>query len=349
MFAPFTNDEVESIRSIVLLGQQRDDMLLSNCTSRPLIQTRSFIRRFKRLLLDSQTSIADITTTANEQYVSIINGVRVKRNNRNYHMTNATSVANLASPLLTTIQSIPVKFRTRFAKFENDGENPPPRPPPLPTRSRSVCEGLTLQEITGASQKTTKIEVIPPITSHFPRACSKACELIPGTLAAVLRDSAGPAIICRVLGSRLIDGAEHVLVAFFQKDIAPCFVQPHHLVVLKQRAPLDTSTLPDPLTVDSMLEQIMQIAQATVIDNDQQPISTDVKIQQQRQKVLFSTLTYAVQLQLLNFAANYKVPEDKLRLMFDSISKIKPPKYSSTEVIILRIKDLIEQILSHLD
>ncbi|OHT07651.1 hypothetical protein TRFO_24152 [Tritrichomonas foetus] len=348
MFAAFTEDEVESIRSIVLLGQQQDDMLISNCSTRPILQTRSFIRRFKRQLLDSNVTIKEITNTANEQYVAIIAGVRVKKNSRQSHLPSASSVMNLASPFFQPTNSLPFKFRSKYARPES-AQDTPSLPPPLPTRSRSVMEGLARPDPVSFHPQALKFNVIPPLQKLFPRACKNVSELKPGTLAALLSNNGGPAIICRVLGSRPINGVPHLLVSFFQADLTPAYVMPQHLVILPPYPRHSKLVLPDPLTVDTLLERMMQTSQVIIMENEIQPQSNDPHILQQHRDLMFRTLTCAAQLLFLDFAANFKVPKERLKLILDSIELMSPAKYMSSKIINNRCRDLIAQIISDLD
>lgn len=344
MFAPFTRDEVEAVRSIVLMGQQQDDMLLSNCSTRPLSQTRSFIRRFKRVLLDSQASSNDITKSANEQYVAIIAGVRMKRGGH-HRMPNATSLSNLASPLMSSIKTVPFKFRSKYGKSEAEAEPAPALPPPLPTRSRSVSEGLTVPDIQPQRRAESAIRVVPPVATKIPRACESIDELEPGTLAAILTSPDGNVIICRVLGRRVVNGEGQVLVAFFHPEIGPCFVRPQQLVKLRSGEPTDG--LPYPVTVDNILEQIFQEGQALVMDVSM-PTHDPAVQQQQSSYVMFRSLACAVQLSLLSFAAHYKVPRDKLDIMYKAVNTMNPPKYMSSVPINERCQELVQQILRRL-
>ncbi|KAH0792492.1 hypothetical protein GPJ56_003669 [Histomonas meleagridis] len=343
MFAPFTNEEVESIRSIVRLEQQKDDMLLSNCSTRPLPQVRSFIRRFKRSLLDAQTPTKDIAMAANEQYVAIIAGVRIKRNNRSLQMKSAKSVANLASPLYQTMKTMPLKFRAKYARNEAENEPAPTLPPPLPTRSRSISEGLSLIV---QQQQQTKIPILPPLNRTLPRACSSASELKFGSLAA-LPSGNGPAFVCRVLGSKKIMDKEYILVSFFQPDITPCYVPPQNLVKLMPASSLNTFDLPNPISVDTILEQLMQTSSYVV--NEIPPSSNDPITQEKHKYIQFKSVACASQLIFLDYAANNRIPPDKMKLILDSFPKMNPLKYSSSEAINNRCKELIQQILSGLD
>ena len=344
MFVPFTEDEVESIRSIVLIGQQQDDMLLGNCSKRPVLQTRSFIRRFKRQLLDAQISLKDITDSANEQYVSIIAGVRVKKTLRTGHMTTATSVLNLASPLYQSTNSLPFKFRSKYARPDTPIETPN-LPPPLPTRSRSVADGLSRPEIVHFHQTPIKFQVFPPLPKRIPRACKSVNDLKPGIIAALLHNQGGPANICRVLGARPINGIPHLLVSFFRNDLPPAYVTPQHLVILPPYPRQSKLILPSPLTVDSLLERMMQTSHLIIMDNETSLQSTDPLLVQQHRELMFRTLTCAAQLLFLDFTANYKVPPEKLKLILDSIDLMIPPRYNSSKEINKRCKEIIEQII----
>jgi hypothetical protein len=220
MFAPFTLDEVESICSIVLIDQQNDDMLVSNCSSRPIAQTRSFIRRFKNLLLDSAVPIAEITKSANEQYVAIIAGVKVKRGNKQPRLSNATSVVNLSSSLMKTA---PFKFRIKYARTEATLDQPPVASPRSPTRSRSICEGLALPDRSPQNSRTT--------TSRPKWATSP-----------------------RFSGRKPIHGTDHFLVAFFRPDIWPCYVRSHQIVVFGRQPKARIPDQPVFVTIDALLD-----------------------------------------------------------------------------------------------
>jgi hypothetical protein len=330
MFAPFTRDEVESIRSIVLINQQHDDMLVSNCSTRPITQTRSFIRRFKNLLLDSSVTVPEITKSANEQYVSIIAGVRMKRN-RQSRLANTTSVANLASSFM---QTVPFKFRIKYARAETEIEQQTALPPPLPTRSRSVAEGLTL------SPKHEPIPVLPPIAPKFDRGATSPQNAPPGTLAAVFRESDAPATFCRILGKKAIQGTDHLLVGFFQPEMRPCYVRPQQLVVFISRSrPKDW---PNPITIDALLDYWIRANQSW-IHSIQEPLPGGPL-----NPLLVRALTYAIHLSFLNFAANYVVPRDKLLMLLGLISKLNPLKYNSSKIISERSMAKIEDILASL-
>lgn len=463
MFMPFTNDEIESIRSIVLLGQQNNDMLLSNCSTRPIVQTRSFIQRFKRLLLDTQTSVKDITKSANEQYVAIIAGVRFKKLSKNNHLPNATSVANLSSPLLKIPRSVPHKFFSKFAKYDDEAVSTTQNlPPPIPTRSRSISDGLshydqpfesntnstnTSSKVSASNstytltttkftkkQPTTKpitmpnidfrnyhnnahnsntnlnnsnfsiyfnppnnnpnqtmnnninyptkskalpqpqfvsqssliqqkssyslqnqyfnsyhgIPIAPPPLKKFPRACNSAHELTPGILVALFVNHYDPAYICRVLGSRNINGAEHVLVSFFQIGFHPIYVLPQQLAILPTFVNTKDLIIPEPLTVDSLLENITQTAQSIVLDNDvQDDIQINDLLDEQRYRELqFKSLVCASYLVFLDFFSKYKVPKEKVDLILNSIDLMNPPKYTSAELNNRKCKELINKIVS---
>ena len=455
MFMPFTNDEIESIRSIVLIGQQNNDMLLSNCSSRPIVQTKSFIQRFKRLLLDTQNSIADITKSANEQYVAIIAGVRVKKNPKLNSMPSATSVANLASPLLKIPRSFPHKFFSKFAKYDDEDDIPISKtknlPPPLPTRSRSISDGLsnydqpfrynkaesksskhseynssnsltttrfskknstpkpiTMPNIdfrnsnfnanytgynkininstasvnngiyfnkkkalpqpqfisqapttykqepqTNSSQYISSfnnIPVVPPPSKKFPRSCNSVLELPPGTLAALFINRYDPAFICRVLASRNINGMDYVLISFFQNDFSQLYVLPQQLAVLPSFIPSQKLNIPEPLTVDSLLENIVQAAQCIVMDNEIQPENQNNSLlDQNHREILFKSLVCASYLIFLDFFSKYIVPKEKVELILNSIDLLDPPKYSTTAVINRRCRELVNKIISMIE
>lgn len=447
MFMPFTDDEIESIRSIVLIGQQNNDMLLSNCSSRPILQTKSFIQRFKRLLLDTQNTVKDITKLANEQYVAIIAGVRVKRCPKLNSIPSATSVSNLASPLLKIPRSLPHKFYSKFAKFDDEEEMLTQKtknlPPPLPTRSRSISDGLSnydqpsrstisrensLSKLSSTNSfKTTRLTkknstskpitmpnidfrntslnmnyhgynqlsinstatvnssinfskqkalpqpqfvsqspttlkqetpskqyirsfhniiVAPPPLKKFPRSCNSVSELPPGTLAAMFINSYDSAYICRVLGSRNINGIDYVLISFFQDDFSQLYVLPQQLALLPSFIPSQELVIPEPLTVDSLLENIIQAAQCIVVDNEVQTGGQNLLFDQNHREILFKSLVCASYLIFIDFFSKFIVPKDKVELILNSIDLLNPPKYSTTVLINKRCRELVNKIIA---
>ena len=344
VFSPFSAEEVESIRSVVMVGQQSDDMLLANCTKRPIAETRAFIRRFKKTLLDPHTTPEEIAVAANQQYIPIITAARSKRNIHGT-MSATKSMFNLAGTLGDPADSLPFKFRSKVSRDESDSEQNVPRQS-LPTRSRSVQNGLNV-EFEEKKKHVSKIEVIPPFDCHFPHSCKTIEDVEPG-LAAVLRTSTGPSIICRVLAVKENDGNPLALVAFFQQDIKPCYVPLHHLVMLKHGADADLAD--GSLTVDAVLKRIMVQAQSAVlVSDDLEDLENDASIAPgHRKAIIFQALACAAQLQLLSFICSWEVPLAKQAVMFEEVGKMTQAKFRSTEEINARCRVLISQILEYL-
>ncbi|EAX72666.1 hypothetical protein TVAG_604140, partial [Trichomonas vaginalis G3] len=209
IFQAFTPEEVESIRSVVMIGHQNDEMLLTNCTRRPIQETRAFIKRFKKYLMYPQTPSSEIADMANKQYVAIITAARAKNKMHPQSLSSAHSMVNLALPLSTSKDSLPLKFRVKFGRFDNENEINFPKPP-IPTRSRSVSNDLN-REIDEPPLKRIDIPVIPPSNFKFPHAVRNPEEVTPGELAAVLKNTDGPTIICRVIALKTINDTPHAL------------------------------------------------------------------------------------------------------------------------------------------
>jgi hypothetical protein len=142
----------------------------------------------------------------------------------------------------------------------------------------------------------------------------------------------------------MISGGPYVLVSFFQTGIAPCYVAVNQLVSLQSKNEKANWALPDPLTVDSLLERMVQESQAFIM-------AVDVPIEsqwQQNKVVLFRTLSCSVELQLLGFAANYSAPKEKLERMMEAIWSMSPVKYSSPADIAQECKEMVKRILRSL-
>lgn len=346
IFQAFTPEEVESIRSVVIIGQQSDDMLLTNCTRRPLAETRAFIRRFKKSLQDPHATSMDISEMANQQYVAIITAARAKKNMHPQTMSSAHSMMNLALPFANPMEALPLKFRAKFSRLESDQEQQHPKPA-IPTRSRSVSNGLN-QEAEGKSQIKINIPVVPSVDFKFPHAVRDPNEITPGDLAAVIKNRGGPTIICRVIALKVIDGLPHALVAFFLNEIGPCYVPLHHLVMLREEA--DSSDMTEQVyTVDKLLKKIMVHAQSVVLGNEEVPeLEADSTIShEQRKNILFQTLACAAQLQLLSFIESWEIPEPKQEIILREVEKMCQAKFKSTEETNQRCKDILNKIISH--
>jgi hypothetical protein len=249
-----------------------------------------------------QASTSDITKSANEQYVAIIAGVRSKRASRLLSMPNTASMANLSMN-----QTVPFKFRVKF------GHNSDSPPRSSPTRSRSVAQGLTLPD------KTPN-------------------RIRPGQIASLTQRIDFPPMPCRVLGVKSIRGIPHALVAFFQREFQPCYVQ------LSQLGPLpERPKPPDPdLSVDFLLDRWIRDSYVMLLEI--QPLTLPAT-----STVFQRAFVSAVELLLLAFASNFKAPTEKLSLMLDTIVGIHPPKFTSTQIVDERAKEMIRNILKSLD
>ena len=339
VFLPFTSEEVESIKSVVMLNQQSDDMLLSNSTRRPLAETRAFIRRFKKFLVDQHTSSEELANMGNQQYVAIITAARAKRK----VMSSAHSMMNLSLPFTNPSDSLPLKFRTKFSKLDSETDSSQPRPS-LPTRSRSVF--ALNQELEQQKAKKSKIPIFPAIDFQFPHGCKSPDDITPGDLAAVMKTKSGPPIIGRVIALKEINGAPHALVTFFLEEITPSYLPLNHLVMLKHEYQSLDIKENEKLTVDAVLKRIIGQAQSIVLVNDEmEQIESDDKL---RKNILFQALSCSANLQLLAFVANWQVPEDKMLVILKEVRKMAQPKYKSTEEINNRCNELIMKILQHI-
>ena len=334
IFESFTISEVESIRSVVLIGQQSNDMLLSNCSIRSLPEIKSFIKKFLKKLLDSNISSNEIVNLANQQYLSILNGSR----SRKFFTNSLPSTQSVMSftHYLPSIDSLPLKFRVKFAKNENESNISKP----IPTRSKSVSTGLNL------THNESNIQIIPPIDCNLIVSCKKMEDLIPGNLAAIIKSKNGNTILCRILGGKYINEIPHALVSFFNSENLPCYIRLHQIVLLKnnQKNFEINNNNNNNINVDLILYQILSDAQSFVFLNNQNFINEEKKINNNK---LIQTIACAAQLQLLNFVSNWEIPIEKINKMFESLTKIYRIQFKSTEEINQRCMLLIKNILKN--
>ena len=370
MFSAFTLEEVDNIRSVVFIGKQDNEELLLNSTSRPLNQTRAFIRRFKRYLLDLQYSASQIVDMANHQYIAIIRSIRSKKSSFNspssIKSNNSISNTWISSSLVLT--SVPLKFRSKFYhEFPTSTENSS-----KPSSDFSTLSTNSNLNYSSPSYNTLlKQNVIPylPISTYrHPRALN-SIDIPAGSLVAIFRSPSEVPVVSRILGARKINGYDYLLVSFFQKGVIPCYVPPQSIIPIVSASFENES--PIRFSVDFIIEHIMKMAQHLIIDNSheiqphlsQDPtqknlnddmnkinnsenISNPNPFQDQVQNLIhLSTFNCALQLLLLSFLGNWEIPENKQKLMIEAIFSLSQIKYQSTRPSYERGKNLLKDII----
>ena len=268
MFSAFTPEEVDSIRSVVFVGQYDNEDLLLNSTSRPLNQTRAFIRRFKRYLLDLQYNSLEIVNMANQQYISIIKTIRSKKSNQNSQITSNLKNSILDSQLSSTfvLNSVPIKFRSKL--IHETQNSPTIQPSPSSSSSQTIVSSNTKTQHKyynpSQFQNQNVIPYLPVSPYKHPRALS-SINIPAGSLAAIFRSPSEPPVVCRILGARKINGYDYLLVSFFQKGVIPCYVPPQSIIPIISN--YFENNCPVHFSVDIILEHIMKIAQYLIIQN----------------------------------------------------------------------------------
>lgn len=327
IFCSFTPSEVESIRSVVMCGQQNDDMLLTNSTKRPLDETRAFIKKFKKSLLDIQISAEEISRMANQQYVAIITSSRVKKGPT---LSTTFSMNNLNS---TTI--MPLKFRGKLSKYDVDSDSSNGNSvtsystrSQVPTRSRSV-NNLTLE---GSKPRFHMID--HSFDTGVPTINKQRMSLQPGSLVLVLDGSSRTygKIIC----FRESNGKEFALVAFFEEKMEPKYFSVNLLVNPKSMVDLS-----EDLTVDKILLYI--IVKARSILNNVLYASA----YKNHKGISKLCLPQSIILQFLSFSFQWIIPPDKFRLLYDEILRLTRPNYETAKIISERCNLMVDEILKY--
>jgi hypothetical protein len=224
------------------------------------------------------------------------------------------------------------------------------RPPPMPV-------------LLDPNSQSSRIPLLPRIASS-PGAAGQLRRLHAppalGSLAAVLHPQLGPAHVCRVLGRRLQNGTENFLVAFFQAEHSPCFVPREFLFQLDYDAAFSLdddaefkSLLErEDFSVDVLLEkifsagQVLAINQAEVLFPPDQVQQAAIKpTAEQVQQTMFQCVTCAALLVVSYVASRCVIPEEKLRIVIDTIFKTNPPKFASTQLILMQAQQSLTDLL----
>jgi hypothetical protein len=323
MFRAFEVGEVEGIRTVVLVGHQGNDTLLSNCSTRSLPEIRAFIRRYKADLVDGHKSTPDIAKMANENYLAILAGVRQKRMDKQFQMSSAMSTTNFSMN-----QTVPFKFCTRLGCLDAL----PPRP--CPPRSVSVPDALFVPA-------PIVIEVLPSFfdSTTSPTHCA---NIRPGRLALVYttQNITFPSAICRILAVTTIDGTDYALVAFFQAAVKPCYVSFADIHLIPEHPNVKMTEF----TVDGLIHECLQQSVCILICAHPQ-MKTSATSQETSRLIFRMAIEYALQILLVAFASNYRVPEPKTKLLIDGTTNLWEVQFRSTQIINERSVAMITHVL----
>jgi len=341
LFSPFTSQEVESIRSVVMLGQQSNEMLLTNCASRPVQEIRVFIRKFKKNILDLNVSPQEIATLANQQYLSIITAAREKRGV--HVLPSAQSVMNLASVFTPSSETLPLKFRSKYNKSENDSEVIPAKST-IPTRSRSVQSGLSASgnDSLLKTNKRSVIMIIPPFECKLNNPCRAVSDIEAGGIALVARSPNTAPDLARVHAVKSIGGTMYALASFFFPDIPPCYVRINQVSMIKTKPNNQNSN--NTFNVNAIIQQLISDAKMNIKQNDILDDSDPKNIN--AQCILIQTCKCAALMHMLSFLSNWDVPANKRELLIKSLMSLDEPKYHSSMEISQRCVNLIRKIIS---
>lgn len=350
MFPSFTSAEVEQIRYVVIIGHHDNEQLLLNSTSRPLVQTKGFIRRFKRYLLDSQYSCSEIAEMANIQYSSIINSMRSKtsalgtKSSKNLKMS--TKITNRQVFINSQPFSVPYRFKSKFVHIS------PPNESTIYTRSNET------QPKSDSESTITSIPIIPPSSFHFSKAYKSIADVHPGQIAVYVLEQFSPPIFCRILAVRKINEEDYLLVSFFLKGLSPCYIIPQDLVPVFIHHTDNKNIIS--VSVDYVLEQIITTAQSQIYEemtlqqyqissqSQNQQSSTPFVTSEQVRSTIFNNLFICCShLLLLSFASNWTIPPEKLEKLLNALSKINGTQFQSTKIIFDRCMNLIQKILGY--
>ena len=180
-----------------------------------------------------------------------------------------------------------------------------------------------------------------------------------GSLAVVYNEHLGQAHICRVLSYKIENDQKYYLIAFFQKEINPCFVLRDCLFQLETGVsfPLgDESKWKDRIekedvSVDWLLEHIYSAAQNIVLGHAyilfpaEKIAKSEIKPDQaMMQQILYQTVKFAALLLLCYISGRWTIPSDKIQIIINTV--MTPSKYESTMKIVDEISATLGKLLN---
>lgn len=321
----FTDVELIAIRHLVLKTANPEDSELAKISKCEAPELRRLIRRHLSMLINQSVPVSKLVELFNQNYHQNILKIPVS----NLSPNDIPAPIEMQTPAMI----LPPKFRGKTTSI-----------PATPTSSQVMS-----------------IPVLPryEVRNTFTRKHSFEPEI--GSLAVILYPTLGPAHLCRVIASKMVNDVKYYLVVFFQADHSPCFVSGEYLFQLKKRDLFCLSRDPDfirdmesgSISVNGILENIFSSAQNLVMHSTDilapvsRPDSDCYQPEtQQLQQIMFQCVSYAALLLLCNVCSEWRIPDDKVALMIATIVKAMPPKYLTTQAYMKNIELLIQKMIS---
>lgn len=154
-----------------------------------------------------------------------------------------------------------------------------------------------------------------------------------GSLVIIFHDTLGGNYLCRILGSKIINGNKYYLVVFIYNLRKPMYVAPEHLYTKNDhlRFPLSEDEMHDEVSVDWLLERIYSAAQCFVI-SEGQPYRTSKVVEENYHKVVPLLIKFSAILILCYITAKYEVPKEKIDIIYRIIMDTYPLTFESSNV-----------------
>lgn len=249
-------------------------------------------------------------------------------------VTRLTNLINEVIPVISRpttpeIPLLPFKMRARAMVSINAGYAPSTTP----------------------KAQTFSFPLLPQIPDTN-RSNAQLKEPIPGSLYVVRHPSIGNAQICKVLGKNRFGGVDYYLISFFIPGLTPTYVTNDHLFAPDSgiQFPLNESRTEMATTVDWLLERIISTAQSLVFEK-----ASGVVVQENQgqifgpllpQQVLFQAVPCASLLVLCYVAANWGIPELKIRKTLETIVETCIPRFQTSQESFNQILQEVQKLLS---
>jgi hypothetical protein len=322
---PFSEQEVSTLRELVLRGEALTDVSLAQVSSRPPSQLLLLLRRHSALFTAPETPLSTLVSAVNEE----------PRRGLRHAPSNPSVPPPIDIPVISpATAAIPPKFRGK------------PITPTTPSAS-------------SAQLRSIPIRPRYALSSTAPRNRAPDSPPAIGSLAALLYPDLGPAQVCRVLGETMHNDVKCFLVAFFQPDQSPCYVPGEYLFRLEPQMGLlldggdfDRHIASNPVTVDWLLEKIFSSAQNVTVNDadilfpaDQVSTSAVVPSPQHVQQLMFQCVSCAALLIICYVAGKWEIPKEKLMPILATILKTNPVKFPSTQAILAQTEERLHELL----
>jgi hypothetical protein len=310
---PFTEQEISTLRELVLRGEEVTEVDLSQVSLRPVTELRQIIRRHSSLFSDPSTPISVLLSAINDR--------------------------RQAPPPLELPTAIPPKFRGKTAPTPTS-----PRPPVSNAHLRSIPIRPRYAASAASGPRVRSDDPPPGIGSL---AALLYPDLGPAQVCRVLGRTMHNDVECYLVSFFQADQSPCYVPGEYLFRLEPRVGFP-----LRDEEKFDAHVRGNAVSTDWLLEMIFSAAQNVAVDDanilfpvEQVRASAVKPTPQQIQQLMFQCVSCAALLIICHLAGKWVIPKDKLEKILTTILKTNPAKFSSTQAIMAQIEEKLIALL----